>query len=245
VLRYPISRFTRVEGQTRLEYSSRDDFFNQLVTGPERRKGVLASNYLSAVGDNTLWLDTGPIDGMRWALTGGVVSDITHGVFENWIGTGDVRKYVRTSQQSAFAFRTFGYVSQGTRPRAIQVGGSWLLRGYPRFGSNPVSGTHAWVFNSEWRFPITNFVTFGFPFGSIRFPQVQGAFFGDLGQAWYQGNYDSRVLGAAGVGFRMALLPGLVLRLDVGRRYSFAAPRGEPSDFYRQRFVDLFIGYDY
>ena len=244
VLRYPLSRFTRVEGQTRLEYSDRDDFSNVLVSGAQHRRGVLASNFLTAVGDNTLWLDTGPIDGTRWNLTGGVVSDVTHGVFENWIGMVDVRKYVRTTLQSAFAFRSFAYASEGTRPRAVQIGGSWLLRGYPRF---TIDGTHAWLFNSEWRFPITNYVTLGFPFGPVRFPQVQGAFFGDLGQAWYKGSYDSRVLGSAGVGFRMALLPGFVFRVDVGRRYSLNGQplSGSSGDAYRRRFVDMFFGYNY
>ena len=244
VLRYPLSRFTRVEGQSRLEYSNRDDYRNLLVTGAQQRRGVLASNFLSAVGDNTLWLETGPIDGTRWNLTGGVVSDVTHGVFENWVGIADLRKYLRTTQQSALAFRAFGYASEGTRPRATQIGGSWLLRGYQPWGSGAPAGNHAWVLNSEWRFPITNFVTVGFPFGAIRFPQVQGAFFGDLGQAWYgTDSHDPRVLGSAGLGLRTAIISGLVLRADIGRRYSFAGRTDEP--YYRQRFVDFFFGYNY
>ena len=243
-VRYPLSRFTRAEGQVTVEYSDRDDFANILVQGAQRRRGVLTGNYLSLVSDNSLWLNTGPIDGTRWNLTGGVVSDVSHGVFENWIGQADVRKYFRTSLQSAVAVRGFGYVSEGTRPRAVQVAGSWMLRGYPRYS---IAGTRAWVTSAEWRFPIANFVALGFPFGTVRFPQVQGAFFGDLGQAWNRGFYDPRILGSAGVGFRMALLPGLVLRLDMGRRLSL---RGDDTllqdpDTYRQRFVDLFIGYNY
>lgn len=243
LLRYPLSRFTRIEGQTSLEYSHRDDFLNTLVEGPPERRGYLVSNFVSFVGDNALWLESGPIDGHRFNLSGGVISDMSHGVFENWIGLGDVRKYIRTSLQSAFALRAFGYVSEGTRPRATQIGGSWLLRGYPRF---TIDGTRAWVANSEWRFPITNYVAFGFPFGAIRFPQVQGAFFADLGQAWYKHDYDPRVLGSAGVGFRMPLVPGLVLRLDLGRRFSLAGrPGSDLGGYYRSRFVDFFFGYDY
>lgn len=245
-LRYPLSRFRRVEGQTRLEYSNRDDFGNTLVSGPLRRKGLLATNVLSVSSDNTLQLETGPIDGTRWNLSGAVTSDLTHGVFENWLGTADVRHLVRTSLQSAIALRGFGYVSDGTRPRAIQVGGSWLLRGYPR---SAVSGTRAWVWNSEWRFPLANFVTLGLPVGAVRFPQFQGALFGDLGQAWYRGAHEDRVLGSAGLGVRTAIIPGLVLRLDVGRRFSFAGDgRTSPAldaGYYRRRFVDFFFGYNY
>ena len=244
-LRYPLSRFRRIEGQTRLEHSDRDDFGNSLVSGPLRRRGVLATNLLSGSSDNTLHLDTGPIDGTRWNLTGGVTSDVTHGVFENWLGVVDFRRYLRTSLQSAVALRAFGYLSDGTRPRAVQVGGSWLLRGYPRLG---VSGTRAWVANAEWRFPLVNFVTLGLPTGSLRLPQLQGAIFNDVGQAWYGGGYDPRVLASAGVGFRMALIPGLVLRLDAGSRYSVAGSAGASSaerSFYRDRFTDFFFGYNY
>ena len=243
VARYPLSRFTRIEGQTTLEYSTRDDFANDLVRGTPRRRGALTGNYLSIVGDNALWLETGPIDGTRWNVTGGVVSDVTHGAFENWLGQVDVRRYLRTSQQAAIALRALGYVSEGMRPRAIQVAGSWMLRGYPRYS---LSGTHAWLANAEWRFPIANYVTVGFPFGAARFPPVRGALFVDAGQAWNRGEYEDRVLGAMGMGFRMSVVPGLVLRLDVGRRFSFGgAADANAGDYYRRRFVDLFFGYDY
>ena len=244
IARYPLSRFTRIEGQTTVEYSNRDDFANELVRGAPRRTGMLTGNYLVLVGDNALWLETGPIDGTRWNLTGGVVSDVTHGAFENWLGQIDVRRYVRTSQQAAIALRAFGYVSEGARPRAIQLAGSWMLRGYPRYS---LSGTHAWLANAEWRFPIANFVTVGFPFGAVRFPPVRGALFVDAGQAWNRGEYRERVLGSGGVGFRMSLVPGFVLRLDVGRRFVLAAAKESAADraFLRRRFVDLFFGYDY
>ena len=242
-LRYPFSRFTRFEGQTRLEYSDRDDFNNPLIRGPRQREGVLASNFLSLVRDNALWLGTGPIDGTRWNMTAGVVSDITHGVFENWVGSVDYRRYMRTSMQSAVAVRAYAYASEGTRPRAVAIGGSWLLRGYPRFSQ---AGTRAWLTNGEWRFPITNFVAMGFPFGTIRLPEVQGAFFADAGQAWEGSEYRQRVLGSAGVGFRTPIIPGFVFRVDIGRRFSVNGPDGDPrNDFYKRRFVDFFFGFNY
>ena len=242
-LRYPFSRFTRFEGQTRLEYSDRDDFNNPLIRGARRRQGVLASNFLSLVRDNALWLNTGPIDGTRWNLTAGVVSDITHGVFENWVGSADYRRYIRTSMQSAVAIRAYVYASEWTRPRAVAIGGSWLLRGYPRFSQ---AGTRAWLANSEWRFPITNFVAMGFPFGTIRLPEVQGAIFGDAGQAWENHAYSPRVLGSAGIGFRTPIIPGFVFRLDVGRRFSVNGPRNDSrASYYNRRFVDFFFGFNY
>jgi hemolysin activation/secretion protein len=119
-----------------------------------------------------------------------------------------------------------------------------MLRGYPRYS---LSGTHAWLANAEWRFPIANFVTVGFPFGAVRFPPVRGALFVDAGQAWNRGEYEHRVLGSMGLGFRMSLIPGFVMRVDVGRRYALAAAGESPADrdYWRRRFVDLFFGYDY
>jgi hypothetical protein len=242
-LRYPFSRFTRFEGQTRLEYSDRDDFNNPIIRGSRRRQGVLASNFLSLVTDNALWLNTGPIDGSRWNLTAGVVSDITHGVFENWIGSADYRRYVRTSMQSALSFRGYAYASEGTRPRAVAIGGSWMLRGYPRFSQ---AGTRAWMTNAEWRFPVTNFVALGFPFGTVRFPEVQGAIFSDFGQSWERNGYDRRILGSAGLGFRMPVIPGFVFRLDIGRRFALNAPSPDPREsYYHRRFLDFFFGFNY
>jgi hemolysin activation/secretion protein len=214
-----------------------------VIRGSRRRQGVLASNFLSLVTDNALWLNTGPIDGSRWNLTAGVVSDITHGVFENWIGSADYRRYVRTSMQSALSFRGYLYASEGTRPRAVAIGGSWMLRGYPRFSQ---AGTRAWMGNAEWRFPITNFVALGFPFGTVRFPEVQGAIFSDFGQSWERSRYDDRILASAGVGFRMPVIPGFVFRLDVGRRFSLNSPRVDPrASYYDRRFLDFFFGYNY
>ncbi len=242
-VRYPFSRFRRIEAQTRLEYSNRDDYANLLVEGPLQRQAVLASNFLSIIGDNALLLDTGPIDGTRWNLTTGVVSDVTHGIFENVIGSLDVRRYLRTTLRSAIALRASAYVSEGTRPRAIQIGGSWLLRGYPRFS---LAGTRAWVGNSEWRFPVTDFIAVGLPVGAVRLPELQGALFSDVGQAWYEGTYEHRVLGSAGLALRMPVAPGFVLRLDMGRRYAVGGTPGTtPESYYRRRFVDFFFGYNY
>src|SRR6185503_3693462 len=57
-IRYPFNRYRRVVGEYRIEHSDRFDLFTDDVSEP-RRVGWLASNYLSYVKDNTLWLPTG------------------------------------------------------------------------------------------------------------------------------------------------------------------------------------------
>ena len=244
-VRYPFNRYRRIVGEYRVEHSDRFDLFTDQITEP-RRVGWLASNYLSYVKDNTLWLPTGPIDGERYNFTGGLVNDLSNGRFDSWMLSGDVRKYMRTSMHTGLAVRAQGYVSGGERPRSVNIGGSWGLRGYPNYGY--IAGTRAWLFNAEYRFPILDFLTIGFPFGAARFPGVQGALFLDYGRAWTKTTTRRPVLGSAGLGLRMPFGPPLVLRLDLGYRL------GLPDlEFYRlpnnnlinRRFVDFFFGFNY
>jgi dipeptidyl aminopeptidase/acylaminoacyl peptidase len=248
-LRYPLSRYRRIEAQYGIEHSDRLDvagvspFANDLIG--VQRVGWLASNYLSYIEDNTLWLDTGPIDGGRLNFTGGLVTDLSHGRFDSWLAAGDYRRYLRTSLHSALAVRALGYYAGGDRPRPINIGGSWGLRGYPMNGY--VAGSRVWMLNTEWRFPITDFLSIGFPFGEIRFPGVQGALFADLGRAWTATSIDRGSLGSAGLGLRMSIGPPLVLRLDLGYRFNSGPVVGYslPGPGRTSNFVDFFFGFNY
>ena len=243
-VRYPFNRFRRVVGEYRIERSDRFDLYSPGITEPHR-VGWLASNYLTYVKDNTLWLPTGPIDGERYNLTGGLVNDLTNGRFDSWILSGDVRRYLRASLHSAVALRLQGYASGGERPRRIGIGGPWGLRGYPPNGY--VAGTYAWLANAEFRFPLTDFLTIGFPFGAARFPGVQGALFLDYGRAWSDETSKRGALGSGGLGLRMPIGPPLVLRLDIGWRLGASDTRlyGLPASTRNRHFVDFFFGYNY
>jgi hypothetical protein len=243
-VRYPLNRFRRIVGEYRIERSDRFDLYAPGITEPHR-VGWLASNYLTYVKDNTLWLPTGPIDGERFNLTGGLVNDLTNGRFDSWILSGDVRRYLRASLHSAVALRVQGYASGGERPRRIGIGGPWGLRGYPPNGY--VAGTYAWLANAEFRFPLTDFLTIGFPFGAARFPGVQGALFLDYGRAWSDETPKRGVLGSGGFGLRMPIGPPLVLRLDIGWRLGSSDTRsyGLPASTRNRHFVDFFFGYNY
>ncbi len=243
LVRWPISRFERVEAQFRLERSDRLDF--RIAASQPRRIGWLASNFLSYVKDNSLWLRTGPIDGQRTNLTTGITNDLTNGRFDSWTLTGDHRRYYRVGLQSSYAVRAFGYYASGTIPRRISIGGPLALRGYPRFFG--ITGTRAWMINQELRFPITNFLSFGFPFGELRFPGIQGAFFTDLGGAWFENSSQRGILGSSGLGLRMPIVFPLVLRLDFGYRFEIGPVSGYgllPASEDR-KFVDFFVGLNY
>ena len=141
--------------------------------------------------------------------------------------------------------RALGYYAGGQRPRRVSIGGSWALRGYPGYGY--VAGTRAWMLNAEWRFPITDFLSIGFPFGVVRLPGVQAALFVDYGRAWTEFSTARGVLGSTGIGFRMPVVQPLVLRLDLGWRFHHgnADLYGLPDGSQRPRFVDFFFGFNY
>jgi hypothetical protein len=268
---YPFSKFKRVEVQLAVERSNRvdtEDAFEQgffgSTTRPDprnlTRKGVLARNYVSFVKDNTLWLSTGPIDGERYNITAGLVScfsctspsevtgePVKRGASgENYVVIGDYRRYLRTSLYSAYALRAYVFYSDGAIPARGVLGGPNRLRGYPYFS---LAGSRVWLVNQEWRFPILNQVSLGFPFGELRLPGVQGALFTDLGSSWLERQERAEgAWGSYGIGFRTSFGAPLVLRMDVGRRFRLGGP--PPVVFgggerFNDTFVDFFFGFNY
>jgi len=267
---YPFSKLKRVELRLGLEHSNRvdvedafeDGFFGRDPREGRRdltREGVLTTNYLSYVKDNTLWLPTGPIDGERLNITAGLVAcfsctlpsdvsgqNVTRSVAaENYVIFGDYRRYLRTSLLSAYAFRIYGFYSDGAIPGRAVLGGTHQLRGYPRYS---LAGSRVWLVNQEWRFPLLHGLALAFPFGQLRFPGIQGALFVDAGSSWLESQKPEGTWGSYGLGFRTSLGPPLVLRLDVGRRFRIGELPPvlfDPDEDFGDTFVDFFFGFNY
>jgi len=243
LLRYPLSRFTRVESSMVFEHSDRIDF--TLPVDEPRRVGWIASHYLSFVSDNALWIPSGPIDGRRLSLTAGISSDFTNSRLDSWLISGDWRRYFRLGSRSTYAVRAFGFYSDGDRPRRVNIGGTLGLRGYPEFGY--IVGTRAYMLNQELRFPVLTHLTVGTPVGDLQFPEFQAGLFFDVGKALMYQNAGRDLLGSYGVSFRLAFAPLAVLRLDVGRRFTDGNYLGYSLDRDQRDadFVHFFFGYNY
>jgi hypothetical protein len=243
VIRYPLSRFTRIEATMVAEHSDRVDF--TLPVDQPRRVGWIASHFLSYVHDNSLWMNSGPIDGGRLSLTAGLSNDFSNSRFDSYLVSADWRRYLRLGHRSAWALRAYGFYSGGDRPRRTNIGGTLALRGYPQFGY--IVGSQAFMANQEVRFPLLTHLTLGTPLGDLDFPEIQGALFTDVGKATFETSSDRAVLGSYGVSFRLALGPLAVLRLDVGRRFSSDKFRGYglAPDQRDPGFVSFFFGYNY
>ncbi|MBA2457904.1 MAG: PD40 domain-containing protein, partial [Gemmatimonadales bacterium] len=244
ILRYPLSRFSRLEGTFVVERSDRFDFTLPGVQDP-RRIGWIASHYASYVHDNALWIPSGPIDGDRFSLTAGVSSDFSNSRFDSYLVSADYRRYFRFGRHTAWALRGYGFYSGGDRPRRTNIGGTLALRGYPLFGY--IVGSQAFMFNQELRFPLLTHLTLGTPLGDLDLPEIQGALFTDVGKATFETVPDRATIGSYGISFRLALGPLAVLRLDAGRRFSSDDFRGYGLDPDQRDagFVSFFFGYNY
>lgn len=244
MLRYPLSRFSRVEGTVTVEHSDRFDFDLPTVDDPHR-EGLITSNYVSFVRDNSLWIPSGPIDGFRLALTAGIASDFSHARFDNYLLSADLRRYFRLGNHSTYATRLYGFWSGGDRPRRINIGGTTGLRGYPNFGH--IIGAKAWMVNQELRFPLLNRLVFGTPLGDLVLPEFQGAFFVDFGQAWLVNRATRPVLGSLGGSVRLAVAPLAVIRMDAGIRFGArdALVYGLSPKQRDRGFFQVFFGYNY
>jgi hypothetical protein len=244
ILRYPLTRFSRIESEVVLEHSDRTDF--TLLVDEPRRIGWIASHYLGFVRDNSLWIASGPIDGGRLSVTAGVSSDFSNSRLDSYLFSGDWRRYLRLGGHTTWALRAYGYFSGGDRPRRTNIGGTVGLRGYPEFGY--IVGSRAFMFNQEIRFPLLTHLTLGTPFGDVDFPEIQGALFTDVGKATFLTTPGRALLGSYGISFRLALGPLLVLRLDTGRRFSDDRNfdgYSLSSSQRRRGFVHFFFGYNY
>ncbi|MFH0989262.1 MAG: BamA/TamA family outer membrane protein [bacterium] len=230
VLSYPLSKFQRIESGITVSRSDKD-----VYTGFVTRKALLVSSSFSLVADNTLWGPSGPLDGSRAKLTLAYTNDIQYSNVSYYTIMADYRNYLRLSTQSAFATRVHLWYNEGKEARRFFMGGSWDLRGWPRWG---VRGQKLWLLTNELRFPFIDQLGIRFPFGGITFGPIRGAIYSDLGGAWDL-KY-TETLGSLGGGVRLSLGGILVLRYDIGKRLE-----NNLSRFQEGLYHQFFFGWDY
>ncbi|RMF60890.1 MAG: hypothetical protein D6743_14325 [Calditrichaeota bacterium] len=208
---YPFSTFSRLEAGTNLRRERRE-YDNKGV----RVNGIVVSNSVSYIKDNSIWGYTGPIDGERFNITVGHTIDMQHNDVNFGTFIVDYRRYFRVSQRSTYAVRVMGKFNLGKEAFRYFMGGSWDLRLYPRYR---IWGRKLFLVNNELRFPFLDRFLLGFPFGGLGFNAIRGALFVDMGQAWDRDYEFNEVLGSLGIGWRLRLGGFLVLRYEIGKRF--------------------------
>ncbi len=243
---YPLSMFRRVEVSTSLNWSDKE--VNILEFS---RKALLLSNAVSLVHDNSLFGANGPMKGWRTSLTGAYTTDVLYSNVNYFTLSADARRYWNLGRGVSVASWALGRMNQGREARLFVLGGSWDLRGYNLFS---VRGKKMWFTSHELRFPIVNapsvFLPILAPFGIAN---LRGALFADAAHVWNRGYYDrdrlplvngdlttGQTIGSSGIGFRMNLFGGFVLRYDIG--YQFSEGFRERSN---RPFKQFFFGWDF
>ncbi|MBI3005216.1 MAG: PD40 domain-containing protein [Ignavibacteriales bacterium] len=230
VLSYPLSKFKRIETGITVSNSEKDIFTNLLP-----RKALLVSNGISFVWDNSLWGPSGPIDGNRMKMTLAYTNDVQNSNVSYYSIIADYRNYFRLSTRSALASRAHLWYNEGKEARRFFMGGSWDLRGWPRWS---IRGKKLWLTSTELRFPFIDQLGIRFPFGGVNFGSIRGALFADAGGAWDEAYRDTK--GSVGGGIRLNLGGVLVLRYDIGKRIEQNFGRFQQGLFYQ-----FFFGWDF
>lgn len=229
-LSYPLTKFERLETSVSITNSDKEVF-----TDIEGRKALLLSNSVAFTHDNSLWGPSGPLDGSRFNLTLAFTSDIQYSNVNYYTVIADYRHYLRLSQRSAFASRFWLFYNEGKESRRFVLGGSWDLRGWPRWS---IRGEKLWLTSQELRFPFIDRFALQLPFGGVAFSSIRGALYFDAGAAWDK-TY-TETLGSIGGGLRMNLLGIVVLRYDIGKRIE-----NNFTTLQTGLFQQFFFGYDF
>ncbi len=254
---YPFSKFNRMEFSL-VWYNILLE--NLTVNVPDQKVSTLLPS-VAYVHDNTQWGYTGPIDGSRYALNFLASPKYNDDGLDFRTVFADYRKYIKLNREYSFAFRLSGAASFGENPQRFFLGGidNWInykSRGRLRtdniddvfFSSfvTPLRGAYYYegegsrylLSNMEFRFPLIQFLGLGFP--PIRFFNIRGAIFYDIGTAfdpgenWYsnskwRGTHINEngerafkdLISGYGIGARIFFLYFLV-RIDMAWQYDLA-----------------------
>lgn len=230
-LSYPMSYFRRIDASISLANSKRSVTEERI-----NRRALLLTNSISYTKDNAIWGPTGPLDGNRLNVTLGYTTDIQFGNVNYFTLIFDYRRYFRISNTIAVGTRLEALINEGEEARRWAIGGSWDLRGWPRFG---LRGKRAFVGSAELRFPLVDLVNVQFPLGiNFFFPYIRGAAFFDVGNAWDKEYSETK--GSVGIGARMNLFNILALRFDVGKRIE-----NNFKKLQKNFFTQFFFGWDF
>ena len=155
-LNYPFSKFKRISLSTSISHSEKDVNFESIYQRYNEnidysRRALFLSNSISFTHDNSLWGPSGPLDGSRYSATLAYTSDIQYSHANYFSVILDYRHYFRIGIMSAYAMRYWLFYNDGQEARRFFMGGSWDLRGYPRWS---LRGKKIWLTSHELRFPL-------------------------------------------------------------------------------------------
>ncbi|MDL2716972.1 MAG: hypothetical protein PT977_04390 [Acidobacteriota bacterium] len=225
---YPISRYTRLEGN--VGFLSRSLDVPYAISNADGSQAVFydpRTDNVPTVGvgisyDTTRYAAFGPIGGKRMDLNFQYTPSFQKGESSlSFDGFMDARIYIPLSRRVLIAMRGFAAFSRGAAPTVFSFGGLDTLRGYDY---RSVFGNNAFYVNAELRFPLIDLLaTPVLQFGGIRghvFCDVAGGWLKDAG---FQFIKDARLkngLSSFGAGFSVYFL-GLPWNVDWAKQWDW------------------------
>ena len=180
LLRYPFTRFTRLEFDHMLYQRGQYLSWAPYVEGYELSEEVSLSQDLvytpglSLVHDNALYGSTGPLVGWRGLYN--VSATLADGRVEYFTNYIDLRSYTLFSRRYAIALRAIAGVSTGKEPQRFNLSGYYGVRAY----RDNLSGYKKALLSAELRFPFFEYINLAFPI-PLNIPNIRGSLFADLG----------------------------------------------------------------
>lgn len=231
-IRYPLSKFTRVEVSTVVKGMEREDEI--AFYGINEGRSLLISNYISFTHDNIVWYVGGPITGRRFYTAFGRTTNPSGSRYESTTLHFDVRHYINVTRRIVFAQRLVSRNAWGSDLQLFYLGGSWDLRGYD---FREFAGKRTLLINNELRFPLLDRLLMRFPFGYIDFPMFRGSIFVDA--ARIEGYIDDTDwIGSVGTGVEMNLGYLPVVRVNFSRQTDFKSLDSDVK-------IDFFLGFNF
>ncbi len=184
---FPFNKFYRMETNLQAYYSDRTFYQDARAgsafyyTASGQSKVRLIEPSLAFVHDSSFFGPFGPVEGSRWRAS------IARGVaFQNQdvsrtTGFVDWRWYRTLFWRNSIALRLTTAGSVGEDRRVFFLGGPTTLRG---FDYQEFDGTKMWLTSVEYRFPLFDYIIFGWP-GRWGLSNIGGTVFFDAGHAFY------------------------------------------------------------
>ncbi len=206
---YPFSRFNRMD----LSLLWYNVYLEYLDIGVPTEKVSTVLPEISYIHDNVLWgFQWGvlaPVNGSRYSITARFSPKYSDTSRDFKTLQFDYRKYFMLSPQYQLGFRATAGASFGKNSQQFFLGGTenWINRKFATADNRPIVrriddvffsefitplrgafyynsiGDRFFLINSEFRFPLIEYLKLGFP--PLTLFNIRGAAFFDIGSAWY------------------------------------------------------------
>nr|MDK2850190.1 hypothetical protein [Candidatus Cloacimonadota bacterium] len=223
LVRYPFSRFSRVELHNMLyDYHIQWDYLPNAnintelwINDIDSSNGVAYAPGLSLVYDTALFGSTGPMSGYRAEYT--IQKSFAKDDMDYFTNYFDLRSYTLFSRRYSLALRLNGGISTGSSPDRFSLGGYYGVRAL----SHNLSGSKKALASVELRFPMLDYMALAFPLPLVL-SGIRGSAYVDVGAVWddtdkFRGTVDGRLEDIKlGYGFGPRFNLGyFVLKLDI------------------------------